>query len=177
MKDNSVPIVVGRNMVLLSTRYLGTAEAYVWVGWGTGPQDNSDHRVQETRALMKKYYPYVPYGMMVGNYDHTDTFNAPLIDDLASGYYGLRLDHWPEGVHRLNYHGPPNKRSPSGFPLTSERDGHVSWARWYSETPERVIATVRDFIYREPNGAGLCFRILIDRDRTIKPFGNLDIHS
>lgn len=178
MPDNEVPIKVERDLIQLSTRYLGTSEAYVWVGLSFGPLDNDDVRVLETRDLMHRYYPYIPYGMMVGNVGSSGWFIMPLIDELANGYYLLRVDLWPEGIYRFNYHSRANVVSPSGFPLTGKRDGHVSWSRWWSDdTPQPVKDKIRDFVYVEPNRAGHCFRVLIDRDRSIKPFGNLDIKS
>jgi hypothetical protein len=53
------------NVLKLSKKLLGTEEAWLWVGTSYGPLDNDDTRVKETRELMAKYYPYVPYGMWV----------------------------------------------------------------------------------------------------------------
>lgn len=178
MFNNDVPLRVERNAICLSTRYLGTSRCFVWVGWWFGPTDNDTGRVVETRDLMQRHYDYVPYGMFVGNLGSTGRFTEALINELGDGYYRLRLDGWPEGVYRFNYHGPDHIASPDGTPLSGRRDANVSWARWWSDdVPFPARSQIRDFVYEEPNGAGHCFRVLIDRDRTVRPFGNLDAHK
>lgn len=169
---NEVPIKVEKNLIGLSTRYLESATAFVWVGWWFGPTDNDNGRVLETRDLMHRYYDYVPHGMSVGNLDGNGRFTTPLIDELANGYFALRLVGWPEGIYRFNYHGPQQR----GFAVEGQRrDSEVLWARWWSDdVPFPAKSQIQDFVYEEPNRAGHCFRVLIDRDRSVKPFGNLD---
>jgi hypothetical protein len=164
----------GGEAIDLAKAYLGTSSCLVWVGFGFDTTDNDDERVRRTRELMARFYPNVPYGMGVGNPDEQGRFLIPLVDANQDGYYELDVSRWPAGVYRFNYHSLPNESSPQGGPLSSQRDGEVSWAWWGADRHPDAVQTVRPIVHKERNGAGYCFRILIRTDRSIEPFGNLD---
>lgn len=157
-------IEIDKGTLKLSTKLLGTASAWVWVGSGYGPTDNDDERVLATRKLMEKYYPYVPYGMWVGNREGETS--TPLHD--TNGYYLLNTTWWPVGVYRFNLHSSQGETSSFGTPLNPEhRDQDCSWApleRWQHE--------LAAFLHTEENGGGYSLRILIRPNRTIEPFGD-----
>lgn len=162
----------GLNTLKLSKKLLGTEEAWLWVGFGFGPKDNDDERVLKTRELMEKYYPYVPYGMWVGNRRADGSMEA-IVDTDSDGYYGIDLSWWPEGAYRLNVHTQAGEASSVGSVLREQRDGEVSWAPldsdiWNDEEKE----SLRPFLYKEENGAGYSLRILIKPNRTVEAFGD-----
>lgn len=160
-----------KNRIFFSNTLLGTPEAWLWVGTGYGPRDNNDKRVQETRALMETYYPYVPYGMWVGN--QKAGTQVPLTD--VDGWYMADVSWWPEGTYRLNLHTLAGVSSPIGSPLKPEnRDQECSWAPldaapWGSEEHTSLIP----YLHTEENGSGMSLRILIRPDRSIEPFGDV----
>jgi hypothetical protein len=86
-----------KDRLFLSTALLGSERAWLWVGFGFGPKDNDDERVLATRRLMERYYPYVPYGMGVGNKKEDGTM-AAIADSNGDGYYEVDLSWWPEGA-------------------------------------------------------------------------------
>lgn len=166
-------IKIKRNSIEFSKKLLGTEEAWLWVGTSYGPKDNDDTRVKETRELMQKYYPYIPYGMWIGNKEAEQT--RPLKDTANSGYYTADLSWWPAGAYRMNLHTKVGEESPLGSQLHPEkRDQECSWAslesgQWNTEES----ASIRPFIHKEENGAGSSIRILIRPDRSIEAFGDL----
>ena len=166
----NAPIIVLPHQLKLAVKYLGTPEALVWVGFGFDPLDNNDERVIATRSMMQKYYPFVPYGMSVGN-KRSDGTMTPVTDTDQDGYYDVDVSWWPEGAYRLGYHSLPGISSPAGLPLGPNRDADVSWAN-FQDWPEALKNLAQPFLHKEKNGAGLCFRILIRPDRTIEPFGD-----
>lgn len=159
------PIQVSRNKIEFAYEYLGSDSAYVWVGHGFDPLDNDDGRVEVMRQLMSKYYPHIPYGLNVDNKSESGEV-VPL--SIQNGYYQLDVSWWPEGVYRLNYHSLLGVASDKGTPLSRNRDQDVSWAKWDTTSEE-----VRPYLHKEKNGAGYCFRVLINPDRSILPFGDL----
>src|SRR5689334_12877060 len=136
--DNKAPIIVKAGEVGFSELYLQTLTALVWVAFGFAPTDNDNERVNTTRELMKKYYPYIPYSLNYGN----RCKNVPLgieeplyIEPLAAknGYYWLDVRHFQPGVtYRMNYHTVPGEESPVGTKLNPDtRDHDVSWPEWW----------------------------------------------
>lgn len=163
------PIKVERNLIRLAKAYLGTDDCFVWVGLAYEPTYKSLALPSEVAVLMGKYFPLMPYGMHVGNPSSNGKLLEPLFDEDADGYYELRLELWPEGIYRLNYHGPLDQLSPFGNPQLLNG---VSWAWWGPDHVDPGVAeSVRDFVYKNTDGS-YCFRVLIDRDRSVKPFGN-----
>ena len=158
-------IKIENQLVKFSEKLLGTPEVWLWVGGAYGPQDNDDQRVKETRELMEKYYPYVPYGMWVGN--KAGTTMAPLT--LSDGFYILDTSWWPVGVYRINLHASAGVESPFGSKLHPERrDQDCSWA------PLEIFKDeIQTFLHQEENGAGLSIRFLIRPNRTIEAFGDM----
>jgi hypothetical protein len=158
-------IELATNQIRFSQDLLGTDEAWLWVGSAYSPLDNDDARVRETRELMEKYYPYVPYGMQVGN--KTSDGMKPM--RASEGYYTLDVSWWPVGSYRLNLHTAPGVESPFGSKLHPEhRDQDCSWA-----TLENFKDELLPFFHTEENGAGLSIRILIRPDRSIEAFGDM----
>lgn len=163
-------IETGKNVLKLSEKLLGTKEAWFWVGSAYSPLDNDDTRVKETRELMGKYYPHVPYGMWVGNKEGEKMVALKNND----GFYEVDLSWWPVGSYRLNLHTNAGEESPYGSPLHPEkRDQDCSWAKIDSEEwSEEQKATLQPFLHREENGAGTSIRILIRPDRSVEAFGD-----
>lgn len=163
-------IKIENQLIQFSQKLLGTDEAWVWVGSGYSPMDNNDERVKETRALMEKYYNFVPYGMWVGN--KKEETAVPLI--LENAYYTLDTSWWPVGVYRLNLHTNAGQESPYGSKLRPEkRDLDCSWAPIDSEQwTEEEKESLRPFLHKEENGAGSSLRILIRPDHTIEALGD-----
>jgi hypothetical protein len=164
-----IPIKVQKDLVKFSKECFDVPKVLAWVGHGFDPLDNNDDRVTETRKLMIKYYPHIPYGMNVGNRNSNGTY-IPIADEDNDGYYDLNVFWWPEGVYRLNFHSLPNKTE--NF---SVRDSEVSWPKLWEDWDEKTKQEARPFMHRERNGVGYCFRILIKPDRIIEPFGDLDL--
>lgn len=164
-------IETGKNTLKLSEKLLGTNEAWLWVGSAYSPLDNDDTRVKETRELMEKYYPHVPYGMWVGNKEGEKMLTLKNND----GFYEVNLSWWPVGAYRLNLHTNTGEESPHGSPLHPEkRDQDCSWAPIDSqEWSEQQKTTLQPFLHREENGAGSSLRILIRPDRSIEAFGDV----
>jgi hypothetical protein len=165
-----MPIKTGKNVLKLSDKLLGTEEAWLWVGSAYGPIDNDDARVKETRELMEKYYPYVPYGMWVGNKEGEKMIALKNKD----GFYEVDLSWWPVGSYRINLHTNVGEESPYGSKLNPEkRDQDCSWApidskQWGAEDN----ASLQPFLHTEENGAGTSVRILIRPDRGVEAFGD-----
>ena len=163
-------IETDKNVLKLSLKLLGTEEAWLWVGSAYSPLDNDDTRVKETRELMEKYYPYVPYGIWVGNK------KGEKMDALknTNGFYVVDLSWWPAGSYRLNLHTKAGEESLYGSKLKPEkRDQDCSWApidseQWIQEENENL----RPFLHTEENGAGSSLRILIRPDRSVEAFGD-----
>lgn len=170
-KKSAMLIETGKNVLKLSEKLLGTQEAWLWVGSAYSPLDNDDTRVKETRELMEKYYPHVPYGMWVGN----KTGENMVALENVSGFYETDLSWWPVGAYRLNLHTNVGEESPHGSSLHPEkRDQDCSWAKIDSEGwSEEQKATLRPFLHREENGAGSSLRILIRPDRSVEAFGDM----
>lgn len=168
-----IPIHVEKDRLYFAKELLETDEALLWVGHGFDPLDNDDTRVKETRELMERHYPHVPYGMSVGN-RMPDGAKTP-IGLNSDGYYEVDVSWWPEEVYRLNIHTLPGIQSPVGTKLDpARRDWDVSWPLWWSEWDEEAREKARPFLHKEKNGAGSGFRILIRPERTIEPFGDVD---
>lgn len=158
-------IELSRDNIRLSQSFLGTEEAWLWVGSAYSSFDNDNTRVKETRALMERYYPHVPYGMWVGN--KPDDTMMPLSVN-KDGYYTLDTSWWPIGVYRINLHTAQGIESPFGSKLHPEkRDQDCSWAAL-----ENFQSTLADCLHKEENGAGYSLRFLIRPDRSIEPFGD-----
>lgn len=158
-------ITISPRQIQFSESLLGTHEAWVWVGSGYSPLDNSDERVKETRALMEKYYAHVPYGMWVGN-RIGDTMQ-PLVKQ--NGLYTLDVAWWPIGVYRINLHTGKGVESPFGSKLHPEkRDQECSWAPL-----EQFRTELTPFLHKEENGAGFSLRILVRPDQSIEPLGDI----
>jgi hypothetical protein len=159
-----------KNVLKLSEKLLGTKEAWMWVGSAYSPLDNDDTRVRETRELMAKYYPHVPYGMWVGNKEGEKMAALKNTD----GFYEVDLSWWPVGSYRLNLHTNVGEESPYGSKLNPEkRDQDCSWAAidsqdWSVEENENI----QRLLHKEENGAGSSLRILIRPDRSIEAFGD-----
>jgi hypothetical protein len=157
-------IQLSKNTIQFSQKLLGSEEAFVWVGFGFDPKDNNDARVQETRELMQRYCPYVPYGMGVGN--GQKNWQAPM--QAQDGMYSLDVSWWPVGVYRLNLHSKKGEETPFGSKLHPEnRDQDCSWAKLESYQDE-----LKGFLHKEENGAGHSIRFLIRPDRTIEALGD-----
>lgn len=153
------------DQILLAQSLLGTEEAWLWIGSAYSSTDNNDTRVNETRALMNKYYAHVPYGMWVGN--KTETEMAPLYCN-EEKFYVVDTSWWPVGVYRMNLHTGAGIESPFGSKLNSEkRDQDCSWAAL-----ENFKKELSPYLHQEENGAGYSLRILIRPDRSIEPFGD-----
>lgn len=174
--NNLLPIIVAKNTVRFSARYLGATEALVWVGGAHAPVDNDDAIVRVERDLVKKRYPYVPSGMAVGNPQNEDRpimlcRMQPLLQ--KDGYYTLDVSRWPAGVYRLNYHALPGAEAPAGqAPQPGMRDRDLIWPVFWEAWDAATRETIRPFIHRERNRPGTySFRILIRLDRNIEPFG------
>lgn|GEM_PF-4120609 len=114
--DSSSPSETGKNVLKLSTKLLGTEEAWLWVGSAYSPLDNDDARVKETRGLMEKYYPYVPYGMWVGNKEGEKMVALKNTED----FYVVDLSDWPVGSYRMNLHTHAGEASLYGLKLNPE---------------------------------------------------------
>lgn len=164
-------IGTGKNIVRLSDKLLGSEEAWLWVGSAYSPLDNDDTRVKENRELMEKYYPYVPYGMWVGNRE--DEKMTALKND--NGFYNVDLSWWPVGSYRMNLHTNAGEESSYGSKLNPEkRDHDCSWASIDSEQwSEEDNASIRPFLHKEENGASFSLRILIRPDRSVEAFGDI----
>ncbi len=155
-----------RDQIQFSKTMLGTAEAWLWVGSAYSSLDNDDTRVQETRTLMAKYYPHVPYGMWIGNKVGSEMQPLNCHD---RSYYALDTSWWPVGVYRMNLHTAAGIESPSGSRLDpTKRDQDCSWAPL-----ENLKDDLTRYLHQEENGAGYSIRILIRPDRSIEPFGDL----
>lgn len=163
-------IETGKNVLKLSEKLLGTKEAWLWVGSAYSPLDNDDTRVKETRALMAKYYPHVPYGMWVGNKEGEKMVALKN----TNGFYEVDLSWWPVGSYRLNLHTNAGEESPYGSKLNPEkRDQDCSWAPIDSQAwSEEDQASIEHFLHTEENGAGSSLRILIRPDRSVEAFGD-----
>ncbi len=177
MTTNEAPIRVARDAVWFSDRYLGTDRILVWVGHGFDPLDNKDDRVRETRDLMKRHYPHVPYGLSVGNYRGPTpiTLDTPVSFEpieVSDGYFRLDVSWWPAGVYRLNYHGLPGVQTTRGTTLNPNRDHEVSWPIFWEQWDEETRKMAEGYVHQELNGAGKCFRILIRPDRSVEAFGD-----
>jgi len=160
-------IILKTNVIAFSRDLLGTETAWLWVGTSYSPLDNDNERVQKTRALMEQYYPYVPYGMWVGNREENRM--VPL-KDMGDDYYVADISWWPVGAYRMNLHTGKGESSPYGSELHPEnRDQDCSWSPL--EKPEWNDA-LRSFLHTEENGAGCSLRILIRPNRNIEPFGD-----
>jgi hypothetical protein len=159
-------IELATNKIRFSKKLLGTEEAWLWVGSAYGPIDNDDERVRATRELMEKYYPYVPYGMWVGNREGDTMISLKN----TNGSYMLDLDWWPVGVYRINLHTAAGIESPFGSKLHPEkRDQDCSWTSLESSHWESEL---KPFLHQEENGAGYSLRFLIRPDRSIEPLGD-----
>ena len=158
-----------KNTLFVSFELLQTPRAWAWVGFGWGPRDNDDDRVTETRVLMEKFYPYIPYGMFIGN---TGSDGSKIPAEQEDGFYRLDLSEWSEGVYRLSFHTELNVPSTVGSVLNSNlRDRNVSWMP-LERILEQGSHEERAFLHREENGAGFSIRILIWPDRTVSAFGD-----
>lgn len=123
--------------------------------------------MRETRELMERYYPHVPYGMWVGN-QVGDTMNPPLLD--TSEWYTLDLSWWPVGVYRVNLHTVAGVESPFGSKLhPNKRDQDYPWSPLKKFSDE-----LRIFLHQKENRAGYSLRFLIRPDRTIKSLGDTE---
>ncbi len=157
-------VELSTNQIKFSKELLGAETAWLWVGSGYSPLDNDDNRVKETRELMEKYYPYVPYGMWVGNKAGNEM--KPL--ELREEGYTLDLSWWPVGVYRMNLHTGAGIESPFGSKLHPEkRDQECSWSPL-----ETFQNELKSFLHKEENGAGYSIRFLIRPDRSVEPFGD-----
>ena len=164
-------IRVEKNSLYVSATLLGTPCAWAWVGFGWSPTDDNDERVLETRRVMEKFYPYIPYGVFVGNRG-SDGSMVPIEQD-ESGYYRLDLSWWQPGAYRMNFHTEDGVPSPVGSPLRlSLRDKNFSWMPL-----ERIMngesESDKIFLHKEENNAGYSIRILIWPDRSVSAFGDL----
>lgn len=158
-------IKLSQNTIRFSQSLLGTNEAWLWVGSAYSPFDNDNTRVEETRALMERYYPHVPYGMWIGNKFKDTMMPLPANEE---DYYTLDTSWWPVGVYRINLHTAQGVESPFGSRLHPEnRDQNCSWA-----TLENFQSDLADFLHKEENGAGYSLRVLIRPDRSIEAFGD-----
>jgi hypothetical protein len=158
-------IELSQDTICLSRSLLGTEEAWLWVGSAYSSFDNDNTRIQETRALMERYYPHVPYGMWVGN-KFNDTMR-PLSAN-KDKYYTLNASWWPVGAYRINLHTTQGIESPFGSKLhPKNRDQDCSWS-----TLENFQSDLADYLHKEENGAGYSLRFLIRPDRSIEPFGD-----
>jgi len=164
-------IQVERNTLCVSVELLQTPRVWAWVGFGWSPTDNDDRRVAETRRMVEEFYPHVPYGMFVGNFDAN---GAPIpIERGSDGYYRLDLSRWQAGTYRMNFHTDEGVSSSVGSPLAPDlRDKNVSWMPL-----ERIVENGSDedkiFLHREENGAGYSIRIRIWPDRSVNAFGDI----
>ncbi|MFZ1655213.1 MAG: hypothetical protein WBO92_00600 [Candidatus Moraniibacteriota bacterium] len=158
-------IELSHDTIRLSRSLLGTEEAWLWVGSAFSSFDNDDTRVKETRALMERYYPHVPYGMWVGNRLNDAMISLSANEDK---HYTLNASWWPVGVYRVNLHTARGIESPFGSKLHPEnRDQDCSWS-----TLENFQSDLADYLHKEENGAGYSLRFLIHPDRSIEPFGD-----
>ncbi len=166
-------IKIEKNCIKFSKKLLDSEEAWLWVGSAYGPLDNDDQRVKDTRELMEKYYPYVPYGMWVGNKNGEKMI--ALSDTDRDGYYKADLSWWPVGSYRMNLHTNQGEESPYGSQLhPDKRDQECSWAPIDSnQWSEEENAHMKAFLHTEENGAGASVRILIRPDRSVEAFGDL----
>lgn len=147
-----------KNSLKISKRILESKEAWIWVGFGFGPRDNNNERIEETRELMKKYYSYVPYGMKIGN-KNEEGETISIKDDDDDGYYKIDLNWWPAGVYRLNIYADKNRETKWGQLFNND---------FNKEEKEEID----NFAHKEENGGGYSLRILIKPDRRVEPFGD-----
>ena len=150
-----LPIRIQQNKILLAKAYLGSDQAFVWIGpHEIGPSDDDDARVVRDRQEAEEAWK-------AGKTKRPSGINAFVITDTdGDGYYELDTTGWESGCYRFMYHGNENEQTPFGTELDlAKRDLQYSWAKISDEVRDSL--DVNPFVYWEPNGRGFCFRVEI----------------
>lgn len=152
--------IVDKNIFAISAKLLDLPEAQLWVGHGEGPMDDDDERVKcEREEDLKAGKIYGIEAM-----DLTD----------EDGWFLIDVTKWPEGKYRLMIHSHAGIQSDVGTKINEKsRDLEYSWPILSDELIEKLDNEQKQFIYRESNGRGYCFRIEILPDRSIVSAGNI----
>jgi len=70
-------------------------------------------------------------------------------------------------------HSKADTKTPNGSELEDRRDRQYSWPKIMEEVAVAMSEDQINFIYREKNGQGFCFRVKINSNRTLEPAGEL----
>ncbi len=162
----TLPIRIQQNKILLAKAYLGSDQAFVWIGpHEIGPSDDDDDRVVRDRQLAEEAW-------QIGQTKRPSGINAFVITDTdGDGYYELDTTGWEPGCYRFMYHGKENAETPFGTDLDPEkRDLQYSWAKIPDQVRDQ--SELKPFVYWEPNGRGFCFRVEVMQTGEVFPAGS-----